>query len=190
MSIIRFYCGSSLLLLKWSLLKYGYLHLLIMWQQMRICFFVCLFWDRVSLYSPGCPSWNSLCRPGWPRTQKSACLCLPSAGIKGMCHHCLAKWGFWWGRKATNFLTLLLKAKGKKNVKDFNASYSKTEKCKEKEMKPPVLSPFFSSDISIYWIKQQERWYRIAPAIFRNKSSKMTERQTEMLLVRMHCDSD
>jgi hypothetical protein len=35
-------------------------------------------------------SWNSLCRPGWPRTQKSACLCLPSARIIGMCHHCLA----------------------------------------------------------------------------------------------------
>jgi hypothetical protein len=35
-------------------------------------------------------SWNSLCRPGWPQTQKSACLCLPSAGIKGVCHHCLA----------------------------------------------------------------------------------------------------
>jgi hypothetical protein len=32
-------------------------------------------------------SWNSLCRPGWPRTQKSACLCLPSAGIKGVCYH-------------------------------------------------------------------------------------------------------
>ncbi|GAB1300669.1 Caskin-1 [Apodemus speciosus] len=32
-------------------------------------------------------SWNSLCRPGWPRTQKSACLCLPSAGITGVCHH-------------------------------------------------------------------------------------------------------
>jgi hypothetical protein len=31
-------------------------------------------------------SWNSLCRPGWPRTQKSVCLCLPSAGIKGMRH--------------------------------------------------------------------------------------------------------
>jgi hypothetical protein len=31
-------------------------------------------------------SWNSLCRPDWPRTQKSACFCLPSAGIKGMCH--------------------------------------------------------------------------------------------------------
>jgi hypothetical protein len=32
-------------------------------------------------------SWNSLCRPGWPGTQKSACLCLPSAGIKGVRHH-------------------------------------------------------------------------------------------------------
>jgi len=30
---------------------------------------------------------NSLCRPGWPQTQKFACLCLPSAGIKGMRHH-------------------------------------------------------------------------------------------------------
>ena len=36
-------------------------------------------------------SWNSLCRPGWPRTQKSVCLCLPSAGIKGVHHHCPAK---------------------------------------------------------------------------------------------------
>jgi hypothetical protein len=35
-------------------------------------------------------SWNSLCRPGWPWTQKSACLCLPSAGIKGVHHHCPA----------------------------------------------------------------------------------------------------
>jgi hypothetical protein len=35
-------------------------------------------------------SWNSLCRPGWPRTQKSICLCLPSAGITGVCHHCPA----------------------------------------------------------------------------------------------------
>jgi hypothetical protein len=30
------------------------------------------------------------CTPGWPQTQKSACLCLPSAGIKGMHHHCPA----------------------------------------------------------------------------------------------------
>jgi hypothetical protein len=33
---------------------------------------------------------DSLCGPGWPQTQRSACLCLPSAGIKGRCHHCLA----------------------------------------------------------------------------------------------------
>ena len=33
-------------------------------------------------------SWNSLCWPGWPRhSQRSTCLCLWSAGIKGMLHH-------------------------------------------------------------------------------------------------------
>jgi hypothetical protein len=51
-----------------------------------LLFFFFFFQDRVSLYSPGC-SWNSLCRPGWPRTQKSPYLCLPSAGIKGVRHH-------------------------------------------------------------------------------------------------------
>jgi hypothetical protein len=44
--------------------------------------------DRVSLCSPGWPGTHS--RPSWPPTQKSACLCLPSAGIKGMRHHCPA----------------------------------------------------------------------------------------------------
>ena len=39
-------------------------------------------------------TWNSLCRPGCPGTQKSACLCLPSAGIKGGSHHCLVYLGF------------------------------------------------------------------------------------------------
>ena len=39
-------------------------------------------------------SWNSLCRPGWPRTQKSACLCIPSARIKGVCHHIWQKSSF------------------------------------------------------------------------------------------------
>ena len=32
-------------------------------------------------------SWNSLCRPGWPHTQRSAYLCLLSAGVKGVRHH-------------------------------------------------------------------------------------------------------
>jgi hypothetical protein len=40
-------------------------------------------------------SWNSLCRPGWPWTQKSTCLCLPSAGIKGVCHHAPQGHIFW-----------------------------------------------------------------------------------------------
>jgi hypothetical protein len=42
--------------------------------------FVFVFRDRVSLHSPGCPGTG----PGWPLTQKSSCLCLQSAGIKGV----------------------------------------------------------------------------------------------------------
>ncbi|KAM7333505.1 hypothetical protein ACRRTK_006825 [Alexandromys fortis] len=34
--------------------------------------------------------WNSLYRSCWPRTQRSTCLCLLSAGIKGVQHHSLA----------------------------------------------------------------------------------------------------
>jgi hypothetical protein len=49
-------------------------------------FVVCLFFKTEFPWM----SWNSLCRPGWPQTQKSACLCLPSAGIKGVRHHCPA----------------------------------------------------------------------------------------------------
>jgi hypothetical protein len=49
--------------------------------------FFLVFRDKVSLYSPGCPRAHSVDRPGWPGTQKSACLCLPSAGIKGVRNH-------------------------------------------------------------------------------------------------------
>ena len=45
-------------------------------------FFFLVFGDRVSWLS-----WNSFCRPGWPPTQKSTCLYLPNAGIKGVRHH-------------------------------------------------------------------------------------------------------
>ncbi|GAB1300053.1 Coiled-coil domain-containing protein 116 [Apodemus speciosus] len=47
--------------------------------------------DRDSLCSPGCPGTHRLCRIAWLGTQKSACLCLLSAGIKGVRHshsHC------------------------------------------------------------------------------------------------------
>jgi hypothetical protein len=32
--------------------------------------------------------------PGRPWIQKSACLCLPSTGIKDVCHHCPAELDF------------------------------------------------------------------------------------------------
>ena len=47
--------------------------------------------------------WNSLCIPCWPRTQKSACLCLPSAGIKGM--H-IARLYFYYLPNMSSFLIL------------------------------------------------------------------------------------
>jgi hypothetical protein len=50
-------------------------------------FFFFGFWFLVFSRQGSWLSWNSLCRPGWPWTQKSACLCLPSAGIKGLHHH-------------------------------------------------------------------------------------------------------
>jgi hypothetical protein len=53
-------------------------------------------------------SWNSLYRPGWLRTQKSTCLCLPSAGIKGVCHHARLAHAFnpnIWEAEAGRFLS-------------------------------------------------------------------------------------
>jgi hypothetical protein len=45
--------------------------------------------DRVSLCSPDCPGTLSVHQAGL-ELKKSACLCLPSAGITGMHHHCPA----------------------------------------------------------------------------------------------------
>ena len=53
--------------------------------RILMCLFFFIFQDRVSLVLL---SWNSLCRPGWPQTQRSSCLCLSSTGIKGIYHHC------------------------------------------------------------------------------------------------------
>jgi hypothetical protein len=47
--------------------------------------FVFVFRDRVSLCSLGCLGTHSVDQAGLEL--KSACLCLPSAGIKGVCHH-------------------------------------------------------------------------------------------------------
>jgi hypothetical protein len=58
------------------------------WRSHAQLFFFFGFLRQGFFVSPWL-SWNSFCRPGWPRTQKSTCLCLLSAGIKGVSHHCL-----------------------------------------------------------------------------------------------------
>jgi hypothetical protein len=53
--------------------------------------FLCVdsgFQDRVSLCSPGCPGSHSVGQAGL-ELKRSTCLCLPSAGNKGVRHHCL-----------------------------------------------------------------------------------------------------
>ena len=55
-----------------------------------LLFLVLLLYFETGFYVYPWLSWNSLCRPGWPQIQQSTCLCLPSAGIKGLCYHCLA----------------------------------------------------------------------------------------------------
>jgi hypothetical protein len=60
-------------------------------SQVEICwsnFFFFFGFPRQGFSVYSWLSWNSLCRPGWPQTQKSTCLCLPSAGIKDICHYC------------------------------------------------------------------------------------------------------
>ena len=54
-----------------------------------VCLFIC-FRDKVSLCSPGCPGTHSVEQAGL-KLKSSACLYLPSAGVKGVPHHCLAK---------------------------------------------------------------------------------------------------
>ena len=46
-----------------------------------------VFWDRVCVDL----SVNSLCRLGWPQTQRSTCLCLLRAGFKGVCSFMITK---------------------------------------------------------------------------------------------------
>jgi hypothetical protein len=44
-----------------------------------VCVYVCMYVALTVL--------DLLYKPGWPQTQRSSCLCLPGAGIKGVCHH-------------------------------------------------------------------------------------------------------
>ena len=56
--------------------------------------FVCFsFFKTVSLCSPGCHKLALLHRLA-SNSQRSTCLCLPSAGIRGVCHHYPVKYLF------------------------------------------------------------------------------------------------
>jgi hypothetical protein len=74
------------------------------------CIFCCwffflllfLFWDRVSLCSPGCPGTHFLDQASLEPT----CLYLPSAGIKRVCHHHLAHVFFFINKTKTYILNL------------------------------------------------------------------------------------
>jgi hypothetical protein len=52
-----------------------------------VCFCFCFgfFWRQISLYSPGCPEVPMQSRLA--SNSEICCLCLPSAGIKGVCHY-------------------------------------------------------------------------------------------------------
>jgi hypothetical protein len=66
---------------------------LIVWEFFGFCFlllFIYFVFLRQCFSVQPWLSWNSLCRPGWPQTQKSTCLCPPGGGIKGVRHHCPA----------------------------------------------------------------------------------------------------
>jgi hypothetical protein len=52
-----------------------------------VSFFFFFVFSRQGFSVQSWSSWNSLCRPGWPRTQKSACLYFLNPGIKGVRHH-------------------------------------------------------------------------------------------------------
>jgi hypothetical protein len=55
-------------------------------SMLCVCLFVCLFRDGVSLCSSCCPGTMKIRLAS--NSQRSACLCLLSAGIKGVHHHC------------------------------------------------------------------------------------------------------
>ena len=57
------------------------------WRDRQTLCFVLFCFIETGFLCVSWLSWNSLCKPGWPWTQKSSCLQLPSAGIKGVRHH-------------------------------------------------------------------------------------------------------
>lgn len=61
--------------------------------RFQLFIFVLLYIYTLS-FSPFLCRPNLLCRPPWTRTQRFICLCLPTAGIKGILHHTSYDKGF------------------------------------------------------------------------------------------------
>ena len=91
-----------------SIIELRYFSYIIFWLTLSLtnCFQIflsnALFFPKQVFPVQPSLSWNSLCIPGWLWTQNSACLCLLSAGIKGVHHHCSASCNFF---KSITFLS-------------------------------------------------------------------------------------
>ena len=125
--------------------------------------FVCLFgwlvgFSRQDLCSPGCPG-TQFYRPGWPRSQKSSCLCLPRAGIKGMGHHCPAPLFFLWETKSVTlakrgigkYLERVWEGKRKCNQNILYESKSTLNKQRQKSLEGSYSIVIAISPISHWW---------------------------------------
>jgi hypothetical protein len=84
-------------------------------------------------------SWNSLCSLGWPRIPRPTCFCLPSAGIKGVCHHHLAKCVFFFIQRQGSFYDLSVLISLPEVGKDFLRQWVQTLVI---QIGPPELSIF------------------------------------------------
>jgi hypothetical protein len=83
-----------------SLIKnmpYRFAYNLVLWRHFIYLVGWLVGFSRQSFSVQSWLSWNSLCRLGWPRTQKYSCLCLRSAGNTDMCHHCPWRHFLNWG---------------------------------------------------------------------------------------------
>jgi hypothetical protein len=75
-----------------------------------------------------------LTQTGWPRTQKYACLSLPSAGIKGVRHHCRAAVHYLDVRKSPRKSRTLRRQPGQEALFHLIAAFSELSFSKDKHL--------------------------------------------------------
>lgn len=124
-----------------------------------------LFWSRISLCSPAWLPWNSLCRPGWPQTHRFACLCLPSAGIKGM-WRCIWLWVTSWHKHTPTCLHMTLSRYGKPTQstgswvapQGSREASNRTQRLK-RHREYSLLSPSFCWQLSRFLVERFTNWF-------------------------------